>query len=78
MSTTTSRSGNKARIVLMGEGEYDVPLATDRPVTLGELLGGLGISDRDGHLYLDGTAADAGSVVQPGSRAEVLPRIYGG
>jgi hypothetical protein len=72
------RNSKHAHVVLMGEGEYDVPIASDRPVTLGELLGGLGISDRDGHLYLDGAAADTGSVVQPGSRAEVLPRIYGG
>ena len=76
--STTSGNGNKAHVVLMGEGEYEVAIASDRQVTLGELLGGLGITDRDGHLYLNGAAADAGSVVQPGSRAEVLPRIYGG
>ncbi len=67
-----------AQVVLLGEGEYEVPIATDHPVTLGELLGGLGISDRDGQLYLDGAAAHAGTVVQPGSRAELLPRLFGG
>lgn len=67
-----------AQVVLLGEGEYEVPIATDHPVTLGELLGGLGISDREGQLYLDGAAAESGDVVQPGSRAELLPRLYGG
>ena len=56
MSTQT-RPTSTARVVLLGEGEYEVPVATDKPVTLGELLGGLGISDRDGQLYLDGVAA---------------------
>jgi hypothetical protein len=76
--STQTRTTSTARVVLLGEGEYEVPVASDKPVTLGELLGGLGISDRDGQLYLDGAAADAGSVVQPGSRAELLPRLYGG
>lgn len=67
-----------AQVVLLGEGEYEVPIATDRPVTLGELLGGLGIGDRDGQLYLDGAAAESGDIVEPGSRAELLPRLHGG
>jgi hypothetical protein len=66
------------RVVLMGEGEYEVPVASDRPVTFAEMVRELGITDRGGHLYLDGAPADGDSVVRPGSELQVLPRIHGG
>jgi len=71
-------SRDTAHVVILGEGEYDVPLPGDRPVQLSELLGSLGISNRSGQLFLDGRPALPGAEVHPDSEAILLPLIRGG
>lgn len=66
-----------AHIVILGEGEYDVPIGSTAP-TLGELLGAIGIADRGGTLYLNGSPALPSTPVTPHSEAIVLPKIRGG
>jgi hypothetical protein len=66
------------RVVLMGEGETEVSVASDHPPTVSELLDGLGITSRDGQLYLDGRPATPETPVLPGSEAVMVPRIVGG
>jgi len=70
-------STGTAHIVILGEGEYDVPVGNNAP-TLGELLGAIGIADRGGTLYLNGSPALPSTPVTPHSEAIVLPRIRGG
>jgi len=73
-----ARRQGTAHVVILGEGEYDVPVSADNPVTLGEFLGSLGIADRDGTLYLNGTVAKPSDPVAAQSEAIVLPTIRGG
>lgn len=69
---------SSARVVILGEGEYEVPMASDATVSLGEMLASLGISERGGTLYLDGRPATPSDPVRPKSEAFVLPLIRGG
>jgi len=73
-----SASGATVHLVILGEGEYDVPLPADRPVALAEFLAFLGISDRAGQWYLDGRPAGADAEVRPDSQALILPHLIGG
>ena len=67
-----------ARVVVLAEGEYEVPVSEDRPVTLSELLADLGISNRNGQLYMNGAPVHGNPVVAPGSETLVMPQIRGG
>jgi hypothetical protein len=77
MSTNTKSAGT-AHLTLLGEGEYDVPVAGETPVSFGELLTGLGITDRGGSLYMDGRAVQHDAIVTPGSELQVIPELIGG
>jgi hypothetical protein len=77
MSATTTQAGT-VHLMLLGEGDYEVPVAGDTPVSFGELLQGLGITDRDGSLYMDGRPAGRDAIVQPGSDLQVIPELVGG
>jgi hypothetical protein len=76
-ATDVAPAAGTAHIVILGEGEYDVPLGATTP-TLGELLGAVGIADRAGTLYLNGSPALPSTPVTPDSEAIVLPTIRGG
>lgn len=79
MSAELDRAPRRtARVRILGEGEYEVPVASDKPVSLGDMLDSLGISERGGTLYLDGRPATPADPVLPQSEAFVLPRIRGG
>lgn len=67
-----------ARVVILAEGEYEVPLARDASVRLSELLEGLGISSRNGQLFMNGKPVVGDPVVQPGSETLLMPHIRGG
>jgi hypothetical protein len=73
-----AKSEGKVHLMLLGEGEYEVPVAAGAPVSFGELLQGLGITDRGGSLYMDGHPAGRNAVVQPGSDLQVIPNLIGG
>lgn len=77
MSATTQKQGT-AHLMLLGEGDYEVPVSSAAPVSFGELLEGLGITDRGGSLYMDGRPARRDAVVQPGSDLQVIPELVGG
>ena len=65
-----------ARVVILAEGEYEVPLAD--PIRLSEMLEGLGIMSRNGQLFMDGKPVVGDPVVQPGSETLLMPHIRGG
>jgi hypothetical protein len=67
-----------ARIVVLAEGEYEVPVSQDNPTTLSELLADLGISNRNGQFYMNGAPVQGNPVVTPGSETLVMPHIRGG
>lgn len=69
---------NTARVVVLAEGEYDVVVDTQNPVTLSQLLDGLGIRNRGGQLYMNGAPVTGDPIVEPGSETSVLPLIRGG
>lgn len=73
-----SRTNTSARVVILAEGEYEVPLATDASIRLSEMLEGLGISSRNGQLFMDGKPVVGDPVVQPGSETLLMPHIRGG
>lgn len=73
-----SRTQPSARVVILAEGEYEVPLATDESIRLSEMLEGLGISSRNGQLFMDGKPVVGDPVVQPGSETLLMPHIRGG
>jgi hypothetical protein len=72
------KSDGKIHLMLLGEGDYDVPLSADAPLCFGELLQSLGITDRGGSLYMDGRPAGRDAVVRPGSELQVIPHLIGG
>ena len=67
-----------ARVKVLAEGEYDVAVSQDNPVTLSQLLDGLGVSNRNGQLYMDGAPVQGDPVVEPGSETVLMPSIRGG
>ena len=67
-----------ARVVVLAEGEYDVVIDQQNPVTLSQLLDGLGIRNRNGQLYLNGAPVVGDPIVEAGSEAALLPAIRGG
>ncbi len=77
MSTTTQQEG-KAHLTLLGEGDYEIPVSGDVSLGFGELLEGLGITDRGGSLYMDGRAVERDAIVRPGSELHVIPELVGG
>ena len=77
MSTMTKSAGT-AHLTLLGEGEYEVPVASGAPVQFGELLAGLGITDRGGSLYMDGRPVQREAVVTPGADLQGIPDLIGG
>jgi hypothetical protein len=74
----THQDQSSARVVVLAEGEYDVPLSQDGPVKLSELLDGLGISNRHGQLFLNGSPVAGDPIVEPGSETLLMPHIRGG
>lgn len=75
---SASRTKPSARVVILAEGEYEVPLATAESIRLSEMLEGLGISSRNGQLFMDGKPVVGDPVVQPGSETLLMPHIRGG
>ena len=73
-----SRPKPSARVVILAEGEYEVPLLTSDPIRLSEMLEGLGISSRNGQLFMDGQPVVGDPVVRPGSETLLMPHIRGG
>ena len=73
-----SSTQKTARVVVLAEGEYDVVVDRSNPVTLSQLLDGLGIRNRDGQLYMNGAPVQGDPIVEPGSEAALLPRLRGG
>ena len=69
---------DSAHVVILGEGEYDVPLPENRPVHLADLLGSIGVSNRGGQLFLDGRPAVPNAEVHANSEAILLPSVRGG
>lgn len=68
-----------ARVVVLAEGEYDVPISKGSPPRLSDLLDELGISNRDGQLIFNGRPVTSDNpVVEPGSETLVMPFIRGG
>jgi hypothetical protein len=70
---------NAARVVVLAEGEYEVPIAQGSPPRLSDLLDELGVSNRDGQLIFNGrpvTSEDP--VVEPGSETLIMPFLRGG
>jgi len=73
-----SQEKSSARVVVLAEGEYEVPLNEGSPVKLSELLDGLGISNRHGQLFMNGSPVTGDPVVEPGSETLLMPHIRGG
>jgi hypothetical protein len=73
-----SSTQGTARVKVLAEGEYDVAVSQQNPVTLSQLLDGLGIRNRDGQLYMNGAPVQGDPVVEPGSETVVMPLIRGG
>lgn len=67
-----------ARVVVLAEGQYDVPLPEDRTIKLSELLDELGVSNRNGQLFMNGAPVVGDPIVQPGSETLLSPRVRGG
>lgn len=72
------RSKPSARVVILAEGEYNVPLAAEHSIRLSEMLEELGISNRNGQLFMNGKPVVGDPVVQPGSETLLMPHIRGG
>ncbi len=70
-------SKHSARVIILAEGEYEVPLE-EGAVRLSEMLEGLGISSRNGQLFMNGTPVVGNPIVQPGSETLLMPHIRGG
>jgi len=73
-----SSTQRTARVVVLAEGEYDVVVDEHKPVTLSQLLDGLGIRNRNGQLYMNGAPVQGDPIVEAGSETAVLPLIRGG
>jgi len=73
-----SSTQKTARVVVLAEGEYDVVIDQNKPVTLSQLLDGLGIRNRNGQLYMNGAPVQGDPIVEAGSEAALLPNIRGG
>ena len=67
-----------AQLTVLAEGRYTLALPEDKPATLAELLGELGISQRDSQWYMGGKVESGDAVVHPGDEIVILPRVYGG
>ncbi|MFQ5599571.1 MAG: hypothetical protein ACE5G2_03335 [Candidatus Krumholzibacteriia bacterium] len=67
-----------ARVSVLSEGEYEVPVPSGRPMKLSALLDELGLANRGGQLYMDGAPVSGNATVKPGSETVVLPHIRGG
>ncbi len=73
-----SSTKQTARVVVLAEGEYDVVVDRDNPITLSQMLEGLGIRNRHGQLYMNGAPVQGDPIVEPGSESALLPAIRGG
>ena len=69
---------SSARVVVLAEGEYDVPLSQEGSMKLSELLDELGISNRHGQLFMNGSPVTGDPIVEPGSETLLMPHIRGG
>ncbi len=67
-----------ARVVILAEGEYEVPLPETSSIRLSEMLEGLGISNRNGQLFMNGSPVVGDPIVQPGTETLLMPHIRGG
>ena len=72
------QSKPSARVVILAEGEYEVPLPETSSIRLSEMLEGLGISNRNGQLFMNGSPVVGDPIVRPGTETLLMPHIRGG
>jgi hypothetical protein len=72
------QSKPSARVVILAEGEYEVRLPEASSIRLSEMLEGLGISNRNGQLFMNGSPVVGDPIVRPGTETLLMPHIRGG